>query len=123
MAHFAEVENGIVKRVVAAPTQEWCVENLGGEWIQTSYNTFGGVHYGADGKPDEIEPLHKNYAGPGYLWDGIGFCQPQPYPSWTLNSESYLWEPPVPRPEVIEGSGKDYLWDEETLSWKEVDLA
>jgi hypothetical protein len=112
MAHYAKVENGIVTQVIVADSVVWCEETLGGEWVQTSYNTLGGVH--AHGKL----PLHKNYAGIGYHFDGVGFYQAQPYSSWTLNKESYLWEAPTPRPET-----GFYNWDEETLSWVEIPTA
>jgi hypothetical protein len=109
MAHFAEIVDGIVERVIVADTKEWCESNLGGTWVQTSYNTHGGVH--ASGGT----PLNKNYAGVGFTWDGTGFAAPQPYPSWTLNTESYLWEAPTPMPE----DDKTYFWDESTLAWVE----
>ena len=109
MAHYAKVENGLVTQVIVADSIVWCEENLGGECVQTSYNTHGGVHSG--GK----FPIHKNYAGIGYHFDGVGFYEPQPYPSWTLNKDSYLWEAPTPKP--AEGLWK---WDEDTLSWIEL---
>ena len=56
MAHFAEIVDGLVVRVIVADTKEWCDENLGGVWVQTSYNTVGGVHQLGG------EPLRKNYA-------------------------------------------------------------
>ena len=111
MAHYAKVEDGVVTQVIVADSQEWCQANLGGEWIQTSYNTQGGVHT-LDGTP-----LHKNYAGIGYTWDGTGFAAPQPYPSWTKSSETYLWNAPTPMPT----DDKRYTWDEETLAWVEVE--
>lgn len=109
MGHYAKVEDGIVTNVIVADGPDWCEQNLGGEWIQTSYNTHGGVH--ADGK----QPIHKNYAGIGYHFDGVGFYAPQPYPSWTLNATSYLWEAPTPAPT----DDKRYTWDEDTTSWVE----
>jgi hypothetical protein len=111
MAHFAEVVDNIVTRVIVADTKEWCESNLGGTWVQTSYNTLGNVH--ALGGT----PLHKNYAGIGYSWDGTGFAAPQPYPSWSLDLFSYLWQAPIAMPEE---EGKRYAWDEATTSWVEV---
>jgi len=110
MAHYAKIEDGVVTQVIVADGPDWCEQNLGGEWVQTSYNTFGWVHSG--GKT----PLHKNYAGIGYTFDGVGFAAPQPYPSWTLNSTSYLWEAPTPMPT----DGKRYEWVEADLNWQEV---
>ena len=112
MAHFAQVVDGVVAQVIVADTKEWCEANLGGEWVQTSYNTHGNVH-------PEGRPLHKNYAGIGYTWDGTGFAAPQPYASWTLDTETYLWNAPTPMP--VE-EGKRFTWDEATLSWVEVTL-
>ena len=116
MAHFAKVENSVVTNVIVADNAQWCEDNLGGTWVQTSYNTHGGVHYGPDGQPDGGVALYKNYAGIGYNFDDVGFFAPQPYPSWTLNPETYYWEAPVPYP----NDGKEYVWDEATLSWVEV---
>jgi hypothetical protein len=110
MAHFAKIVNGIVEQVIVADTKQWCELTLGGEWVQTSYNTFGGVHSLGG------TPLNKNYAGIGYTFDGVGFAAPKPFESWTLNPDSYLWEAPTPKPE----DGKMYMWDEATLAWVEV---
>ena len=118
MAHWAEIdETNIVKRVVVMNNDQhedegyqWLIDNLGGTWIQTSYNTHANEHkYGGT-------PFRKNYAGIGYVWDGIGFREPQFYDSWILNQETYMWEPPIPAPT----DGKPYRWDESTTSWIEV---
>lgn len=91
MAHYAKVEDGVVIQVIVADSKEWCEANLGGEWVQTSYNTHANQH-------PEGRPLHKNYAGIGYTWDGTGFAAPQPYASWALNADTYVWEAPTPMP-------------------------
>lgn len=112
MAHFAEVDaDNTVLRVIVADTKEWCENNLGGTWVQTSYNTHGNQH-------PEGRPLHKNYAGIGYKWDGVGFYAPQPFPSWSLNNDTYLWEAPVAMPT----DGKPYVWNEADQKWDEVTL-
>tara|TARA_R100000995_G_scaffold43392_2_gene20274 strand:+ start:126 stop:509 length:384 start_codon:yes stop_codon:yes gene_type:complete len=71
-------------------------------WKQTSYNNN----------------IRKNYAGIGYTYDEDrdAFIPPKPYPSWTLNEDTCLWEPPTPRPNEAE-TKLDYVWNEETLSW------
>jgi hypothetical protein len=118
MSHFAKVENGIVKEVIVAD-QEFIDSGVLGDpslWVQTSYNTRGGVHYGQDGQPDGGVALRMNYAGIGYNYNGTGFYAPQPYPSWSLDQTTYLWQSPVPYPT----DGKFYTWDEATQSWVEV---
>lgn len=109
MSHFAKIVDGVVEQVIVASDKDWCEANLGGTWVQTSYNTKGNQH-------PEGRPLHKNYAGIGYTWDGTGFAAPQPYPSWSLNSDTYLWEAPTPYPT----DGKIYSWNESTTSWVEI---
>lgn len=120
MSHFAKVIDGIVTDVLVI-SQDVIDSGLFGDpsvWIQTSYNTHGGVHYGPDGKPDGKPALRKNYAGIGFAYDSLldAFIPPKPYPSWLLNTDTCLWEAPVPYP----NDGKPYVWDEETLSWVEV---
>ena len=111
MSHYAKVENGIVTQVIVAELDFIATGALGdpAAWIQTSYNTHANQH-------PEGRPLHKNYAGIGYTWDGTGFAAPQPYASWTLNQDSYVWEAPVAMPT----EGGAYSWNEETQSWNEV---
>jgi hypothetical protein len=118
MAHFAKVVNGVVDQVIVAEPEffDTFVDSSPGEWIQTSYNTRGGVHYNPEtGEPDGGVALRKNYAGVGFTYDRDkdAFIPPQPYPSWTLNEESCLWEAPVAYPE----DGQVYVWNEETTSW------
>lgn len=120
MSHFAKVENGIVTEVLVI-SQDVIDTGMFGDpslWVQTSYNTRGGVHYGPDGEPDGGIPLRKNYAGIGYSYDTDldAFIPPKPYPSWLLNTQTCLWEAPVPYPT----DGAAYIWDEGTLSWVKV---
>lgn len=118
MAHFAKVENGLVIDVIVAD-QNFINSGAVGDpkqWIQTSYNTKGGIHYGPNGQPDGGIALRANYAGIGSTYDVINdvFYAPQPYPSWTLTgSPSWLWEAPYPAPE----DGNVYYWNESTQSW------
>ena len=114
MAHFAKVKDGIVIKVIVAESDffKTFVDNEPGEWVQTSYNTKGGKHL------DGGKPLRKNYAGVNYNYDGVGFYAPQPFPSWTLNKETYLWEPPSSYPD----DGKFYEWDEGAKGWQEIDV-
>ena len=98
MAHWAEIdENNIVLQVVvgdnndATEGYQWLIDNLGGTWIKTSYNTMGGVHL------EGGTPLRKNYAGVGYRYDAErdAFIGPKPEvegKTFTLNEETCLWE-------------------------------
>jgi hypothetical protein len=105
MAHWAEIdENNIVTRVLVGNNDEpdegyqWLIDNLGGNWIKTSYNTRQGIHYDADNKPDGGTPLRKNYAGIGYTYDKNrdAFIPPKPEGNWILNEDTCLWEELLP---------------------------
>jgi hypothetical protein len=113
MAHFAHITEGLVDQVITAESDY--IQSLpnASEWIQTSFNTRGGVHYGQDGNPDQGAAINKNYAGIGYSWDGVGFYAPQPFPSWILDESTYFWNPPVAYP----SDGKMYDWNEDILNW------
>ena len=117
MAHFAQLENNIVKQVIVVSNQDildengqeseekgiaFCSNLLGGTWKQTSYN----------GK------IRKNYAGIGYTYDEVrdAFIPPKPYNSWLINESTCQWESPIPYP----NDNKFYVWDEETTSWVEI---
>jgi hypothetical protein len=118
MAHYAFLDvNNIVTEVIVGKNEgEDCVD-----WEQwygkfrnqtckrTSYSTRGGVHQLGD------TPFRKNYAGVGYTYDPTrdAFIPPQPFPSWTLNEDTCLWDAPVPFPT----DGQLYNWDEATTSW------
>ena len=118
MSHFAKVCDGKVITVNCAEKEffDTFVDSSPGEWIQTSYNTRGGVHYGSDGQPDGGVALRGNYAGIGYTYDRQNdvFYAPQPYASWTLSQTTWLWEPPVAYPT----DDQRYVWDEATVGWK-----
>ena len=111
MAHFAKVNNGTVTQVIVAE-QDFINSGAVEEpstWIQTSYNTYGGVHTNGG------TPLRKNYAGIGYTYDSgrDAFIPPKPFASWLLNEDTCLWSAPAPYP----ADGKTHQWDETTLSW------
>jgi hypothetical protein len=123
MAHYAKVENGLVTKVIVAEPEffETFIDSSPGEWIQTSYNTRGGIHYNPEtGEPssDQSKALRKNYAGSGYTYNKAldAFIPPKPFSSWTLNEQSCLWEAPTAKP----NDDKIYRWNEDTLSWKEL---
>jgi hypothetical protein len=123
MSHFAKVNNGIVEQVIVAEPEffETFVDSSPGQWIQTSYNTRGGVHYNPEtGEPsaDQAKALRKNYAGIGYTYDAgrDAFIPPKPYASWLLNGTSCLWEAPVAYP----NDGERYTWNEATQQWDAV---
>ena len=114
MAHFAKVTDGKVTQVIVAEPEFFTtfVDTSPGEWIQTSYNTHGGVHSNGG------TPLRKNYAGIGYTYDRTrdAFIPPQPFASWILNETTCLWDSPTPYPT----DNKKYLWNESTKAWEQV---
>jgi len=130
MSHWAEIdENNIVVRVLVGDNNDanddegyqWLIDNLGGRWLKTSYNTKKGIHYNPEtNQPsnNQSKALRKNYAGVGYFYDEErdAFYAPQPYPSWTLNEDTCCWESPIPYP----NDNKMYQWDETTQEWTEI---
>jgi hypothetical protein len=117
MSHFAKVTDGKVTQVIVAEKEffDTYVDSTPGEWIQTSYNTQGGVHKLGG------TPLRGNYAGIGYTYDRTNdvFYAPQPYASWVLNNTTWSWEAPVAMPT----DNKKYTWDEAVKNWVEVAAA
>lgn len=115
MSHFAQIdENNVVTQVIVAE-QDFIDSGAVGDpanWIQTSYNTYGGQHRLGG------TPLRKNYAGIGYTYDASrdAFLPPKPYNSWVLDEDTCLWEAPVPIPD----DGKAYNWDEASTSWVDI---
>jgi len=113
MAHYAKVSDGVVTQVIVAEKEffDTFVDEAPGEWVQTSYNTRGGVHLNGG------IPLRKNFAGVDFIYDvdKDAFIPPQNFISWTLNEDTYLWEAPVAYPT----DDKMYDWDEDTVSWIE----
>jgi hypothetical protein len=111
MAHWAELdENNVVLRVTVGDNNEpdegyqWLIDNLGGRWVQTSYN----------------KTIRKNFAGIGFTYDAVrdAFIPSKESNSWVLDEDTCQWKPPIAYPT----DGKDYRWDEATLSWVEVEL-
>ena len=124
MSHFAEINNdGIVQNVIVAE-QDFIDSGAVGDssnWIQTSYNTRGGIHYA----PNSIESdggiaLRKNYAGIGYTYDSAKnvFISPKPFPSWSLDA-SNDWQAPVTYPNDVEENSLEVFitWDEDNTQW------
>ena len=111
MAHFAKIENSIVTDVIVAEQEfidEWHSDET---WVQTSYNTQGNVHYGQDGNADDGVALRGNYAGIGYTYDSTNdvFYSPQPFASWTLDTNTWLWVCPLTFPDIY----ISHTWDED----------
>ena len=119
MAHYAKVKNGKVVNVIVAEPEffDTFIDDTPGEWVQTSYNTAGGVHKLGG------TPLRKNFAGVGYTYDKTrdAFIPQKPFASWVLNETTCLWEPPIVKPNT-----GNYEWNEElyqsdnTQGWVEV---
>ena len=102
MSHFAKInDNNVVVDVIVAE-QDFIDSGAVGDpskWVQTSYNNS----------------IRKNFAGIGYTYDKTNdvFIPPKPYPSWELDVNTYLWNPPAPPPMSTE----PYIWDEVSKSW------
>jgi hypothetical protein len=109
MAHYAQVKNGIVVNVIVAEQDVIDSGLFGTGWLQTSYNTHGNQH-------PEDRPLRGNFAGVDYTYDATNdvFYAPQPYPSWTLNTTTWLWESPVPKPDGL------FVWNESITNWETI---
>jgi len=120
MSHFAELdENNIVLRVLVVDNEITTIDDVeieqrgidylsdlipdSGTWVQTSYNGN----------------TRNEYAGIGMIYDTgrDAFVHPQPFPSWTFNEDTLSWDPPTPYPD----DGNEYVWDEDTTSWIEVE--
>ena len=124
MAHFAKVRDGLVVDVIVAEPEffETFRDTSPGTWIQTSYNTRGGVHYNPEtGEPsaDQSKALRKNYPGIGWTYDDVldAFIPPKPFLSWILDEQTGYWNAPIARPT----DGKYYKWDEENTTWIEAE--
>ena len=122
MGHYAKIVDGIVTNVIVAEQDfiDSYDDGIPGQWIQTSYNTRGGIHYQPNSQEpsiDQSKALRKNYAGIGFAYDAArdAFIPPKPYPSWTLDETTCLWESPV----LCPNDEKMYTWNEEKLCWVE----
>jgi hypothetical protein len=124
MAYYAKILKGKVVEMACAE-ENYFEENkkirYTGTWVQTSYNTKGGIHYDPQtGLPsnDQTKALRKNYAGIGYIYDKDrdAFYTEQPFASWTLNEKSCIWEAPTACP-LDENL---YKWNEENLTWEKI---
>lgn len=128
MAHWAEIdENNIVIRVTVGDNNDpagdegyqWLIDNLGGTWIKTSFNTRNGKRVNPETNEITDEPgFRGNYAGVGYTYnaDLDAFIPPKPFESWIIDQESFSWKSSVEYP----NDGSQYIWDEETTSWKQI---
>ena len=114
MSHYAKVVDGVVTSVIVAEQEffDTFVDSSPGDWVQTSYNTVGGVHINGG------IPLRMNFAGLGSIYDSEldAFHSPKPYPSWVLDVETCTWAAPYPYPTT----GGLYRWDEPSLAWIEI---
>lgn len=129
MSHFAKIDpdTNLVTFVTVGRQEddgreEELIARTGDIYRQTSYNTYGGVHYDPEtGEPsdDQSKALRFNYAGIGFTYDEErdAFIPPKPFESWVLDEDTCLWEAPVPYPE----DGGYYTWNEELQEWTAVE--
>ena len=105
MSHFAKIDNNNIVTEVIVAEQDFINSGVVGDsflWVQTSYNNS----------------FRKNFAGIGYTYDKTrdAFIPPKPYPSWTLDEDTCLWEAPVAYPD----DGNMYVWNETDQQWDEI---
>jgi hypothetical protein len=114
MSHWAELDqdNKVVRVLVGDNNDpegdegyQWLLDNLGGTWIKTSYNST----------------VRKNFAGIGFTYNEEldSFVAPQPFPSWKLDKRNSQWKAPVAYPT----DGFTYFWNEEELTWELADFS
>ena len=125
MAHYAKVNYGIVEKVIVAESDffKTFIDSSPGNWIQTSYNTRGGIHYQPNSNipsEDQSKSLRKNYAGIGYTYDETrdAFIPPKPFNSWILNEDTCLWNAPVAIPTEVLEENQYYSWNESIINWE-----
>ena len=125
MAHYAKVLDGKVVKVIVAEASFFdnFVDDSPGTWIQTSYNTRGGVHYHPNSSTpseDQSKALRGNYAGIGYTYDSTldAFLEPKPYPSWILDETTYTWNAPISKPTGSASMDQYYEWNESSNIWE-----
>lgn len=123
MSHYAKVDSGIVIKVIKANEDffDTFVDDSPGEWIQTSYNTRGGVYYEPNSNTpssDQSKALRKNFASIGGTYDPVrdAFYSSKKFNSWVLDESTCIWEAPVALP----SDGKEYEWNETDQQWDEI---
>ena len=127
MGHWAKIDsNNIVQEVIVIKESELDTGNWGdkSKWIKTSYNTFEGKHYvpkdhqdWSEESSDQSKALRFRYAGVGMKYDSTNdvFYEQQPFSSWTLNTTTWMWDPPLTTPTLTDEemtAGKYYEWNE-----------
>ena len=109
MAYYAFLnEHNVVTEVISGIDENQLIE---GKDPETWYGEFRGQ---TCKRTSFNHNIRKQFAGLGYSYDPNDdvFIAPQPYPSWTLDS-NHDWQPPVPRP----ADDALYLWDEDAQQW------
>jgi len=124
MAHFAQIDsdNKVIEVIVVGDQNclgdggaeseavgiDFCRNTFGADtkWVQTSYSNR----------------IRKNFAGVGFTYDAQrdAFIPSSPYPSWVLNEDTCLWDPPVPMPRPTETTF--YVWNEQLVQWDAVHM-
>lgn len=129
MSHYVKVRDGIVIDAIVAEEDFFTtfVDTTPGQWLKTSYNTRGGVHYDENGNPDGGVALRGNYAGIGFVYDPINdvFYPPRPIDSygnvcnsWTISEPNWTWTAPIQPPNNEDA----FKWNEQNQEWVKVTL-
>jgi len=123
MAHYAILnENNIVVDIIVGKDENDVLPEGYSSWEEyyggkrCSYNTVGNINSNGE------NPFRGNYPGIGFIYDEEwdAFYIPQPYPSWKMNYQKFIWEPPIPKPEIEPGIGFLWRWSEVNKEWIQV---
>jgi hypothetical protein len=119
MAHFAKLDlnNTVLEVVVVVNSVLLDENNVEREELGLAFLIQWSNGYPYWKQTSYTGRFRKNFAGIGSVYDPVkdAFIPPKPYASWTLDTESYKWKPPVELP----GTDRLYVWNEQSLSWTE----
>ena len=110
MAHYAFLNsNNVVTEVITGIDETELIEGFDPEiW-------YGNFRKQVCKRTSYNNNIRKQYAGIGYTYDADAdvFVTPQPFASWTLDT-NHDWQPPTPKPEG------NYAWFEPNQVWIEI---
>jgi len=122
MAHFARLDKSNKVIQVHVLNNSVITDEDGVEQEQLGIDFLSNLH-GVEGwkQTSYNGNFRKRYAGKGYTYDSVrdAFLEPQPFPSWILDEDTCIWEPPTAEPADAGVDGKLYAWNEDIQVWEE----